>query len=120
MTFLFTFEHELSDLMNIYQMREDCTNYCFNFATERLTCWSGFFFGDINKDLSFLQLVVTINTNSPSATLFDDCCVNISFVQTIFWNCTDSGIQFIMNDKSFVTEQEQLLTNPEDQDEEDN
>lgn len=84
-----------------YVLERDGTNYCFNASTERLCNGEGIFCDGLTKDISLIRLDGLIDSGSkykgeevPSPHLF--------YIQTTFWVCNASGVQYVMNDDTFL------------------
>lgn len=87
-----------------YLLASDCSNYCFNAATERLCNGRGLYCDGLNKDISVVRLYGSVNGNQ----LYNDDCPppHVFYVQTSFWVCTCQGVQYVMNNVDFLKNEE--------------
>ena len=103
---------DYNDRRDRTEAREDDTNYCLNFSTERL-CGAGAFCDGLTKQSAHINLNATnIDTTTsnpylyPDGTTKNDVAPLMMIVQDCFWKCTTKkGAEWIANNPSFYEDQ---------------
>lgn len=84
-----------------YQLDRDGTNYCFIASTERLCNGEGIFCDGLTKDISLIRLDGLIDSGSKYKGE-EVSSPHLFYIQTTFWVCNASGVQYVMNDDTFL------------------